>query len=159
MPDVVARYNVKGDWGSFSVSALGRQLNTTLGNSEMAIGASIAGRIKTIGKDDFRFQLHQGELGRYVGVAFAKDVVGEEVEETTAYLAAYRHFWTETLRTTVLYGRAEADISGADRSQWSVNLFQNLTKQLSVGGEVGQFIMDDQDADSMYAQLSLKYVL
>jgi len=59
----------------------------------------------------------------------------------------------------VLYGRAEADVSGNDRSQWSVNLFENLTKQLSVGAEVGQFIMDDQDADSFYTQLSLKYVL
>ena len=159
MPDVVARYNMKGDWGSVSFSALARQLNTTLGNTETAIGASIAGRINTVGKDDFRFQFHQGELGRYVGVAFAQDVVGEQVEETTAYLAAYRHFWNETLRTTVLYGAAEADLSGADRSQWSVNLFDNLTKQLSVGVEVGQFIMDDQDADSTYAQLSLKYVL
>ena len=159
MPDVVARYNMKGDWGSVSFSALARQLNTTLGNTETAIGASIAGRINTVVKDDFRFQFHQGELGRYVGVAFAQDVVGEQVEETTAYLAAYRHFWNETLRTTVLYGAAEADLSGADRSQWSVNLFDNLTKQLSVGVEVGQFIMDDQDADSTYAQLSLKYVL
>ncbi len=159
MPDVVARYNLKGDWGSVSFSALGRQLNTELGNSETAIGASIAGRIKMAGKDDFRFQFHQGELGRYVGVGFAKDVVGEQVEETTSYLAAYRHFWTETLRSTVLYGVAEADVSGADRSQWSVNLFQNLTKQLAVGVEVGQFTMDDQNADSNYAQLSLKYVL
>ncbi|RHW77331.1 DcaP family trimeric outer membrane transporter [Colwellia sp. RSH04] len=159
MPDVVARYNLKGDWGSVSFSALGRQLNTNLGNSETAIGASIAGRITTFGKDDFRFQLHQGELGRYVGVAFTKDLVGEKVEDLTAYLAAYRHYWTDTLRSTVLYGRAEADESGADRSQWSVNLFQNLTKQLAVGVEVGNFEMADQNVDSNYAQLSLKYVL
>lgn len=159
LPDVVARYNLKGDWGSVSFSALGRQLNTALGNSETAIGASIAGRIKTFGKDDFRFQLHQGELGRYIGVAVAQDVVGEKVEDMTAYLAAYRHFWTETLRTTVLYGKAEADVSGADRRQWSVNLFQNLTKQLAVGVEVGNFEMADMNVDSNYAQLSMKYVL
>ena len=59
----------------------------------------------------------------------------------------------------MLYGAAEADVSGADRSQWSVNLFQDLTKQLSVGVEVGNFKMDDLDADSNYAQVSLKYVL
>lgn len=164
VPDVVARYNWKGDWGSVSFSALGRQLNTLSGDTETAIGGSIAGRIKTIGKDDFRFQLHQGDLGRYVGVGFTKDIATngsgvEKVEETTAYLAAYRHYWTETLRSTVLYGSAEADISGADRSQWSVNLFQNLTKQLAVGVEVGQFKMDDQNADSNYAQVTMKYVL
>lgn len=158
-PDVVARYNLKGDWGSVSFSGLGRQLNTASGASETAFGVSVAGRIKTVGKDDFRFQIHKGELGRYVGVAFTKDVVGEEVEDITAYLAAYRHFWNESLRTTILYGRAEADVSGADRSQWSINLFKNLTPKLAVGAEVGQFIMDDQDADSVYAQMSLKYVL
>ena len=36
---------------------------------------------------------------------------------------------------------------------------KNLTKQLSVGVEVGNFSRDDQDADSDYAQVSLKYVL
>jgi hypothetical protein len=159
VPDVTARYNLKGDWGNVSFSALARQLNTTLGNTETAIGASIAGRIKTVGKDDFRFQFHQGELGRYVGAAFATDVIGEEVEDVTAYLAAYRHYWTDTLRTTVLYGAAEADVSGADRSQWGVNLFQDLTKQLAVGVEVGNFKMKTLDADSNYAQLSLRYVL
>lgn len=168
VPDVTARYNLKGDWGNVSFSVLARQLNTNLGNSESAIGASIAGRINTVGKDDFRFQIHQGELGRYVGAAFAQDVfthtdvdgnVTAEVENVTAYLAAYRHYWTDTLRTTVLYGAAEADESGADRSQWGINLFQDLTKQLAVGVEVGNFKMDDTDADSNYAQVSLKYVL
>ncbi|TWX67939.1 hypothetical protein ESZ36_11690 [Colwellia demingiae] len=159
VPDVVARYNLKGDWGSVSLSALGRQVNTMSGNSETAIGGSIAGRIKTIGKDDFRFQFHQGEVGRYVGVGFAPDVVGDKVEDTTAYLAAYRHYWTETLRSTVLYGSAEADVSGAESSQWSVNLFENLTKQLAVGVEVGQYRQDNLDADSNYAQVTMKYVL
>ena len=69
--------------------------------------------------------------------------------------------------TTVIFSTVDptdgsivaADLSGADRSQWSVNLFQNLTKQLAVGVEVGNFEMKDKDADSNYAQLSLKYVL
>lgn len=159
VPDIVARYDLKGDWGSVSFSALARQLNTTLGNSESTLGASIAGRIKTSGKDDLRFQFHKGELGRYVGLAFAPDLVGEEVEDTTSYLLAYRHFWNESLRTTVLYGKAESELSDRDRSQWSVNLFKNLTKQLAVGGEIGQFKMDDANVDSNYAQLSFRYTL
>lgn len=158
-PDVVARYNMKGDWGSMSVSGLARQLNTLGGESESAFGASIAGRIKTIGKDDIRFQFHKGELGRYVGVAAAKDLVGEEVEDLTSYLVAYRHFWNEDLRSTFLYGKVDADESGAECSQWSVNVFKNLTKELAVGFEVGNFSMDDQNADSDFAQLSLRYTL
>ncbi len=159
LPDVVARYNFKGDWGDISISALGRSLNTDLGNSETAFGGSIAGRIKTFGKDDLRFQFHQGEVGRYVGIGVARDLVGEEVESTTSYLAAYRHFWTDTLRSTALYGRVETDIGNAERSQWSVNLFQNLTPHLAIGFEVGNFEIGDQDVDSDYAQLSFRYAL
>ncbi|MFV7769624.1 DcaP family trimeric outer membrane transporter [Shewanella marisflavi] len=159
LPDVVARYNFKGDWGNVSISALGRNLNTLGGNSETAIGGSIAGRINTFGKDDLRFQFHQGEVGRYVGLGVTKDLIGEEVETSTSYLAAYRHYWTDTLRSTFLYGRIETDESDADRSQWSVNLFQNLTPALAVGIEVGNFALDDQDVDSNYAQFSMRYAL
>ncbi len=159
VPDIVARYNFKGDWGNVSVAGLARQLSTAGGDTESAFGYSIAGRIKTVGKDDFRFQYSGGEVGRYVGVVSALDLVGEEVEETTAYLASYRHFWTEDTRSTITYGYAEADISGMESNQVSVNLIKNLTKQLSVGVEVGKIEREDLDIDSSYAQASLKYVL
>ena len=159
VPDVIAKYTFKGDWGNVSVAGLGRQLHTALGNTETGIGYSVAGRIKTFGKDDLRFQVHGGNVGRYVGVVSAKDVVGEEAEETTSYTAAYRHFWSEDLRSTVAYGHAEADISGWESTQWSVNLFKNLTKALAVGIEAGNYSRDDQDADSNYAQLTFKYVI
>jgi len=163
LPDVIARYNFKGDWGNVSVSGLARQLNIDSNNTESAIGYSVAGRIKTFGKDDLRFQVHGGNVGRYVGIGAAKDVVNNEAEETTAYLITYRHFWTEDLRSTVAYANSEADISDMESTQWSVNLFTNLTKQLAMGFEVGNFSRDDarngEGADSNYAQLSLKYVL
>tara|TARA_R110002126_G_scaffold15656_1_gene63897 strand:- start:787 stop:1827 length:1041 start_codon:yes stop_codon:yes gene_type:complete len=159
VPDVIARYNFKGDWGSVSVSGLARQLNTTLGNSESAFGASVAGRIKTGDKDDIRFQFHQGELGRYVGVAAVKDLYDEEVEDVTSVLVAYRHFWNETLRSTVLYGKVEGDVSDRERTQWGVNLFQDLTKELAVGIEVGNFSIDELDKDSNYMQATMRYML
>jgi hypothetical protein len=193
IPDFVARYNFKGDWGNVSVAGLVRQLNTAdvtavtaadaitvtdfvtglpvtmtpavagvtgiNGTSETSVGYSIAGRIKTIGKDDFRFQYSGGEVGRYVGVVAATDLVGQEVEETDAYLVAYRHFWTEDTRSTLAYGHAEADISGMESTQWSINVIKNLTKQLSLGVEVGNNSRDDLNVDSDYAQVSLKYVL
>lgn len=159
IPDVIAKYTFKGDWGNVSVAGLARQLQTPSGQRENAFGYSVAGRLKTVGKDDFRFQIHNGDTGRYVGVVSAKDVVGEQVEETTAYLAAYRHFWSEDLRSTVAYGNAEADIAGWESTQWSVNLMKSLTKQLTVGVEVGNFSRDDQNADSDYLQLTAKYVL
>jgi hypothetical protein len=159
MPDMVARYNFKGDWGNVSVSGLARSLTNSTGTSESALGVSVAGKIKTFGKDDLKFQIHQGKLGRYVGIAFAKDFVGDEVEETTAYLVNYRHFWTENLRSTFQYGHAESDIADKEVSQWSVNLFTNLTKQLKVGVEVGNFSLEHENKDSNYAQLAFKYTL
>lgn len=159
VPDVIAKYSFKGDWGNVSVAGLARQLHTSLGNTETGVGYSVAGRIKTFGKDDIRFQVHGGNVGRYVGVVSATDVVGEEAEETTSYLASYRHFWTKDLRSTIAYGHAKADISGWESTQWSVNLFKNLTKELSVGFELGNFSRDDQNADSNYGQLSMRYVL
>jgi hypothetical protein len=194
VPDVIARYNFKGDWGNVSVSGIARQLNTggtaavaaapavtvlatngdtviitpavvgvtsATNDTETAIGYSVAGRLKTIGKDDLRFQIHGGEVGRYVGVGATVDLdkTGKKAEETTAYIVAYRHFWSEDLRSTVAYANSKADTTDIEATQWSVNLFKNLTKQLSVGVEVGNFSRDDQDADSDYAQLSLKYVL
>jgi len=159
VPDVIAKYTFKGDWGNVSVAGLFRQLNVDANNTETGVGYSVAGRLKTSGKDDIRFQLHGGNMGRYVGVASATDVAGGEAEESTAYIVAYRHFWNENVRSTFAYGHAEADISNWESTQWSVNVFKNLTKQLALGFEVGNFSRDDQDVDSNFVQMSLKYVL
>ena len=159
VPDFIAKYTLKGDWGNVSVSGLARQLNSSTGNTESAIGYGIAGRIKTYGKDDFRFQLHSGETGRYVAVAAAADMVGEEVEESTSVSVAYRHFWTDDTRSTVFYGNTTTEESDIDNTHWGVNVFKNYTKQLSFGLEVGNFNMDKSNADSNYVQLSAKYVL
>ena len=157
VPDFIAKYTFKGDWGNISISGLARQLQTEGGNSESAVGYGIAGRIKTIGKDDFRFQFHGGKIGRYVGVAAGTDLVGEEVEESTAIMVAYRHFWSDDIRSSVFYGNITTVLSDRDRSHWGVNIFKNYTKELSFGLEVGNFEMAEQDADSDYVQFSTKY--
>ncbi|NTS76947.1 hypothetical protein HR060_08690 [Catenovulum sp. SM1970] len=159
LPDFIARYNFKGDWGNISVSGVARQLNTLGGEEETAIGYGIAGKINAWGKDDFKFQVHAGEVGRYVGVTASKDLIGEEVEETTSIMVAYRHFWTEDVRSTFFYGNTETDVADYDRTHWGVNVFKNLTKSLAVGAEFGNFEMADQDADSNYFQVSAKYTL
>lgn len=159
MPDIIGKYTFKGDWGNVSVAGLFRQLSVDADNTETALGFSVAGRINTIGKDDIRFQIHGGNTGRYVGVAAASDLVGGEAEETVAFKASYRHFWNEDTRSSIFYGNITTDLSDADRTHWGVNLFTNITKQLSYGVELGQFDMADQDASSVYGQLSIKYVL
>ena len=159
IPDIVGKYTFNGDWGNVSVAGLVRQLSVDADNSETALGVSVAGRVKTFGQDDIRFQLHAGNTGRYVGVAAAGDIVGDEAEDSIAFMAAYRHFWNKDTRSSVFYGNITTDLSDADRSHFGVNIFTNITKQLSYGFEVGQFDMADQDASSVYGQLSFKYVL
>ena len=159
LPDVIAKYTFKDDWGNISVAGVLRKLNSNATGNETAFGYGIAGRIKTVGKDDFRFQLHAGETGRYVGVAAANDIFNGKVEETTAISVAYRHFWNDDTRSTVFYGNTTTDESDIDNTHWGVNVFKNYTKQLSFGLEVGNFEMDQANADSNYVQLSAKYVL
>ncbi|MBL4900957.1 MAG: hypothetical protein JKX76_15220 [Colwellia sp.] len=159
VPDIIAKYTFKGDWGNVSVAGLARKLNTSGGNSESAFGASIAGRIKTVGKDDFRFQLGQGELGRYFGTVVAKDLAGEEVEETTSVMVAYRHFWSEDTRSSVFWGNSTTEETDVDNTHWGVNIFKNVTPQLSFGVELGNFELAKENADSNYLQFSAKYVL
>ena len=159
IPDVVGKYTFKGDWGNVAVSAVARQLNTNGGESESALGYGVSGRINTVGKDDFRFAFHGGNAGRYVGATASTDLVGEEVEDITSIMVAYRHFWSETLRSNVFYGNTETDESDRDRTHWGVNIFKSVTKELSYGVEFGNYEVADMDIDSNYAQLSIKYVL
>lgn len=193
MPDIVAKYSFKGDWGDVSIAGVVRQLNTATvapvnassavtiidaetgspvvitpavaavagidSKSETAVGFGIAGRIKTVGKDDFRFQLHAGNTGRYVGVVASRDLVGQEAEETTSYMVAYRHFWNDDLRSTFYYGSSDADKADTKRNHVAVNLFKSLTKQLSIGVEIGNFEMDEVSKSSDYLQFTAKYVL
>ena len=182
VPDFIGKYTFKGDWGNVSVSGLARQLQT-LDGSESAVGVGVAGRINTFGKDDFRFQVHAGNVGRYVGVTASTDVAQNsagnwEAEETTSVMVAYRHFWTEDTRSSVFYGNTTTDLRDTDRSHWGVNIFKNVTKQLSFGLEVGNFDMANtcsaalKDAggnttnpcptkggSSNYVQFSTKFVL
>ncbi|MDO7084255.1 hypothetical protein WNY51_10240 [Pseudocolwellia sp. AS88] len=159
VPDFIAKYTFSGDWGNVSVSGLGRKLESTLGNTHSAFGYGVAGRINTYGKDDFRFQVYGGNVGRYIGVVASTDIVGEEVEDTTSVMVAYRHFWTEDMRSSVFYGNTTTDETDRDRTHWGVNLFKNYTKELSFGVEVGNFEMAEFDADSNYFQVSAKYTL
>ena len=193
IPDIIAKYTFKGDWGNVYVAGLVRQLNTATVNSvaavpavtvidsvtgqpviispaisavtgiesdsETAFGYGIAGKINTFGKDDIRFQFHGGETGRYVGVVAARDLVGQEVEETTSYMVAYRHFWNDDIRSTAFFGKTTTEVADADRRHWGVNIFKNYTKDLYFGLEVGNFESADQNADSDYVQFSAKYVL
>ena len=164
IPDFVARYNHKADWGQVSVGTLVRKVDQG-GIDETAIAANFSGRIKTTGKDDFRFQVSIGEPGRYVAAAMTPDIVTDAdgdtvVEETTAFVVAYRHFWNASTRSTIFYGAAETDTLERKRNHFAVNLITDVAKNMNVGVELGRYSIEDEaieDINSTYLQLSAKY--
>ena len=121
-----------------------------------------------MGKDDFRFQATFGEAGRYVAAGLTPDIVVEPsddqmaVESTIAYAVSYRHFWTDTMRSTAFYGAAETDVLERKRSHWGINLIDSITDHLDVGVELGNYAIDDANIDgidSHYLQFSATYKL
>ena len=143
-PDLVARYNFKGDWGEASVGGLLRKVDQG-GIDQTAAAINVSGKIKVGETDDFRFQVTLGESGRYAGVTLATDIVtdpdnGEvKAEETTAWYAGYRRVWNKDYRSTIYYGNGQTDILGHDRSHYAVNLLRQINPQLSFGVELGQY--------------------
>ena len=165
IPDFVARYNHQADWGTLSFSTLFRQVDQG-GIEEFSMAANIAGKIKTTGKDDLRFQVTFGEPGRYVSAGLTPDIVIDNnsnktvIESTVAYTLAYRHYWQESLRSSVFYGAAKTGELGRKRAHWGVNLITNITPQLTTGVELGNYqISDDgmKEIDSNYLQVSATY--
>lgn len=165
IPDIVVRYNYQPTWGVLSIGALIRKVDQG-GLNETTAAVNIAGKISTFDKDDFRFQITVGDPGRYVAAGMSPDLVMKpqtnqtEVESTTAFALSYRHFWNETLRSTVFYGAAETDILERKRSHWGINIIDNITKELDIGVELGNYAIKDKaidDLDSSYLQFSAKY--
>lgn len=112
LPDVVARYNMKGDYGNISIAGIARQLRADLGPTEEEVfgyGLSVAGRVKVGDKDDIRFNLTGGEgLGRYIGLAASRATALDpngDLEAISSYggLVAWRHPFGETARFNVGY--------------------------------------------------------
>lgn len=165
VPDFIARYNYRPSWGLISFGTLLRKIDQG-GLDDTGLAFNIAGKIPTFGKDDLRFQVTSGDAGRYVAAGLTPDIVTDpdtdevEVESTVAFTVAYRHYWTESMRSTAFYGAAETDVLDRDRSHWGVNLIESITDHLDVGIEVGNYSIDDEGIDpidSNYLQVSAKY--
>ena len=111
IPDVIARYNLKGDYGNISLSAIGRQLRAdSVGESaesDFGWGLSAAGRVN-VGEGDVRFSLTGGEgLGRYIGL---NTIAGAAINPLTGDVEAigaigghiaYRHPLTSNTRISL----------------------------------------------------------
>ena len=113
-PDAVARYNLKMSKGVVQGAVVGRKLSNAAGDlTTTGVGIIVGGAVKLGAKDDLKFLLGQGALGRYMAdnlYADAEIVNGKlkAVDISTLQLA-YRHFWADGIRSTLMYSQSEGD--------------------------------------------------
>lgn len=151
LPDVVLRY----ERGGLVVAGIARQLRVTNDDfgfgSDTAIGygVSVSGKLPVGEKDDIRLMATVGEgLGRYIGLNIVNDAAisaAGKLETIATYSGsiAYRHIWTDKLRSSIAgsYFKADNPISLTGLSPtdtvWNglVNLIYSPVPKLDVGVE------------------------
>ncbi|MEJ2534522.1 MAG: DcaP family trimeric outer membrane transporter [Gammaproteobacteria bacterium] len=179
VPAFVARYNLKRDWGHFTVAALARQLryeNAAEGidSDSTGYGLSLSGLHRVGARDDFRWMATAGSgLGRYLGLNAANGAVldadGElENIDSWAAFAAYRHWWSANLRSSAVLGYLDVDndteLTGLDATSevtsFHLNLIYSPLPKLDLGVEyifANREIESGEDGDMNRFQFSAKY--
>ena len=120
---------------------------------------SLSGKFN-FGKDDIRWMALYGNLGRYVGLNFATDAVLDangNLDSLDGYAGfiAYRHMWTDKLRSTFTYSLQEYDnesilgnsAANKSSSSWNVNLFYSPFPKLDIGAEYRQATAERENGD------------
>jgi hypothetical protein len=131
LPDLHARYDLKGGFGSYSLAAMVRPLeadgaatggaapNDVATGSATAWGLSVSGKAPSFGKDDIRFTLTVGDgVGRYVAAGTITDAVvdaggGLETIPLVSSHVSYRHPWSARWRSNLSVGYLQADNDAA----------------------------------------------
>ncbi|MBL4869988.1 MAG: hypothetical protein JKX72_03430 [Robiginitomaculum sp.] len=154
IPDLVGRYNLKGDFGNVSLSAMGRQLRLESGGgtdiSTFALSGNIAGRLNVGEKSDIRFTLAGGKgLGRYIGLNTANGAainpVSGDLEAIPSYggYVAYRHPFANgsriNLGVSALFVDNHSFMAATStkevKSAFASYLF-NIAPKVTLGGEI-----------------------
>lgn len=163
LPELAARYTWKGDWGHVQLGGMFRQLSyenraAGIDDTTSSWGLSLSGKF-ALGRDDFRWMVHHGDgMGRHIGLNFVNAAVltgsGDlEAIGTTGGFLAYRHWWSDTLRSTAAFGYLDVDNpveytgTGVNSSNWSgqINLFYTPVDSLSFGIE---YLMAEREIES-----------
>jgi DcaP outer membrane protein len=171
IPDITARYTWKGAWGHFSVAGLARELKfertpattptviTEVDASTWSAAGSLSGKFM-LGKDDIRFMLLGGNLGRYVGLNFTNDAVltadnDLEAIDGFAGFVAYRHLWSDKWRSNLYYALGDydndVDLTGGrvnkSSESWTLNLIFTPLPKLDIGAEYRHAVRELESGD------------
>lgn len=150
VPDLIARYNGKSGDLSYSAAAMVREIAYRDGandDSAYAGALSLSGKWM-LGKDDIKFMLSYGTLGRYLALNAYRDGAIEadgdiDLNNQLGGFVAYRHWWSDKLRSTVAYAMSSTDNSDSvagttteSTDNQLVNLMYSPTKKLTLGAEL-----------------------
>lgn len=178
-PDLTARLRLNTDVGKYSLQVLARNIRIDSAAAPAAVanrwGGAIsgAGVISTIGKDDFRFVGTFGNVvGRYQELGFFADGFidsnGEiQLASVISGFAAYRHFWSPTLRSSLVLAGARARNPAAtfgaiNRKSESLhaNLIWSPVSAVNLGAEYilgRRVVQDGRQGNLNRFQLSAQY--
>lgn len=179
LPDLTLRYGWKGDWGTFGVAGLLRQLKVdsqTTGADADKIGGglTLGGKWVMGSSDTLHYQLSGGEgIARYVGLGITADTaydVARDELNPTGVLAGYigwRHAFSPTLRTNLIYARSDYDNDASlgplvTSSVQSIrgNIFYTPMPKVDVGAELMYGVREIEDGrkgDISRVQFTTKY--
>ncbi len=121
MPDIIGKVKFSESWGNLSVAGMLREINannrmmTGIDDKQWGAAFSVSGRFYLPRQDNLRFALSYGNvLGRYISFNAFNDATIDNTGRTnlteilSAHLA-YQHWWTSTLRSSLVVGAAYAD--------------------------------------------------
>lgn len=179
LPDAILRYNLKSEWGSFSVAGILRQLacvnnETGVDDSTVGYGISLSGKIEFDNKDDFRWMASAGRgFGRYIGLNTANGAVLDEhgqlhAIDSTGIFGSYRHLWNDKWRSNLTLGYLSVDndtgLTGTGvtktASSFHFNLIYSPQPRLDFGAELmyaKREIESGDEGDLTRLQFSAKY--
>jgi len=175
VPDIVARYNGKAGGHSYALSAVARQIAFDDGNfsaSKGGFAVNLAGKVVLGNGDNLTYSIATGNLGRYIALNAFRDGgidAGGNLDLTTVtggYLA-YRHHWSEKLRSTFQYSYSTADLANGLSSantetveNFNVSLMYAPTPKLTFGGAIIQASRELEngiEGDLTRFQMTAKY--
>jgi hypothetical protein len=111
-PDIAANIKLDTMWGKYSFAALARQLRVDSAtdpssrDQKWGGGVGVNAVIPTFGRDDVRVSVYYGNaLGRYTAGFFTDALIDTNARlvlpNEWVVAAAYRHYWSESLRSTL----------------------------------------------------------
>ena len=174
-PDVTARWQTKGTWGHFSVAGLLRQFKAGEA-TDTGASVSVSGRFNLGANDDIRYAVNGGQgIGRYLAFGLGSDVVATsasngDIEAVDGYgaFASWRHAWSPTVRTNLMYSMAHFDndqsLTGFGVTERAHSMHANVIyspfPKLDIGAELiygERFLEDDREGDLKRLHTHVKY--